>query len=197
VELKLVVKPHIGEGDTVRLEVNQQAEELAGENTLGPITSTRAQKTTIVARDDETVVLGGIMQDRLIESVSKTPVLGDIPLLGNLFRFTSKKKVKVNLLVYLTPHLVRDPSDVRRILERKEQERAKALEQLYGRVPGFEVSVDFTRKRGPVMAIGRALTTEAARPENGGQGNPGETVVTPVPLEVSTRLPHGVGAPLD
>ena len=107
VELKLVVKPHIGEGETVRLEVNQQAEELAGENTSGPITSTRAQKTTIVARDDETVVLGGIMQDRIIESVSKTPVLGDIPLLGNLFRFTSKKKVKVNLLVYLTPHLVR------------------------------------------------------------------------------------------
>ena len=179
VELKLIVKPHIGEGDTVRLDLNQQAEELAGENSLGPITSTRGQKTTIIARDEETVVLGGIMQDRVIESVSKTPVLGDIPLLGNLFRHTSKKKVKVNLLVFITPHLVRDPSDVRRILERKQEERARAMEQLYGRVPGFEVPVDFARKRGPLAALGRTLAVEAQRPENGGEGAPGETIVAP------------------
>ena len=53
---------------------------------LGPTTSKRSAKTTVVAKDQETVVIGGIMQDRTIESVSKVPILGDIPLLGHLFR---------------------------------------------------------------------------------------------------------------
>ncbi len=52
----------------------------------GPATSKRSAKTTVVAKDQETVVIGGIMQDRIVESVSKVPILGDIPLLGNLFR---------------------------------------------------------------------------------------------------------------
>ena len=102
----------------MRLEISQQAEELAGANSLGPITSTRGQKTAVVAQDEQTVVLGGIMQDRIIESSSKTPFLGDIPILGRLFRYDTKKKIKVNLLVFLTPHIIRGPEDFRRIMQR-------------------------------------------------------------------------------
>jgi len=105
--------------------------------------------------------------------------LGDLPLLGNLFRNTSKKKVKVNLLVFMTPHLVRDPGDVRRILERKQEERAKAMELLCGGTSNQAVPVDFSRKRGPVAAMTRALEAQARRPENGGAGAPGETIVAP------------------
>jgi general secretion pathway protein D len=179
VELKLIVKPHIGEGDHIRLEINQSAEELAGQNSLGPITSTRTQKTQVVARNEETVVLGGIMQDRVIESVSKTPFLGDIPLLGALFRYTSKKKTKVNLLVFLTPHIIRDASDFRRVLDRKMAERKKIMEQFYGDTPEYEAAIDYTRKPGPLAAMAQAIAREQERPENGGHGSASDAVIAP------------------
>ncbi len=180
VELRLTVKPHIGDGDDIRLEINQQAEELAGtSSSAGPITSTRSQKTSVVAKNEETLVLGGIMQDREIESVSKIPGLGDIPLIGQLFRHTTKTKTKVNLLVFLTPHIIHDSSDFKRLVERKLQERARVLDQFYGDRSELDRTIDFDRKPGPMAAISRALTREQRRPENGGRGEASDTVVEP------------------
>ncbi len=179
VELKLTVKPHIGDGENVRLEINQQAEELAGSNSLGPITSTRGQKTSVVAQDDETIVLGGIMQDRVVTSASKTPFLGDIPIIGRLFRYDTSTKTKVNLLVFLTPHIIRGPEDFRRIMKRKVDERRKVLEQAYGSPGSLPTAIDFTRKPGPLMAMQHAVQREKQRPENGGSGAPGERLVQP------------------
>ena len=180
VELKLTVKPHIGAGEDIRMEVNQTAEELAGGSTAaGPITSTRSQKTTVVAKNEETIVLGGIMQDREIEHVSKVPVLGDIPLIGQLFRKTEKTKTKVNLLVFLTPHIIYDTTDFKRLVERKMNERQRLIDEFYGERGELERSIDFGRKAGPVAAIARAITREKARPENGGQGGPDDTRVEP------------------
>ncbi|MBL8954706.1 MAG: type II secretion system protein GspD, partial [Myxococcaceae bacterium] len=178
IELKLNVKPHIGEGDNVRLDVNQSAEEVSGQNDLGPITSTRAQKTTIVARDSETVVLGGIMKDRIVEGVSKTPFLGDVPVIGRLFRHETKTKLKVNLLVFLTPHVIRTPADLQRLMHKKMEERKKLLQVTYG-VDDPRDPIDYARRPGPLMSMIRALRREEARPENGGEGAPGETVIVP------------------
>lgn len=181
VELKLTVKPHIGDGDDIRLEINQQAEELAGtSSSAGPITSTRSQKTTVVAKNEETLVLGGIMQDRDIDQVSKVPLLGDIPLIGQLFRTTTKKHSKVNLLVFLTPHIIRDASDFKRVVERKMQERARALEDLRGERAEPERMIDFGRKQGPLAALARAIAAEERKPEHGGEGDPNERHVEPV-----------------
>ena len=180
VELKLIVKPHIGAGEDIRLEVNQTAEELAGTSTsAGPITSTRSQKTTVVAKNEETIVLGGIMQERELEHVSKIPVLGDIPLIGQLFRSTSKTKTKVNLLVFLTPHIIYDTNDFKRLLERKMNERTSLIEQFYGERGELERTIDFDRKRGPMSALARVITREASKPENGGQGGPDDRRVEP------------------
>jgi general secretion pathway protein D len=180
VELKLTVKPHVGEGDEVRLEIDEQTEEIAStDRVLGPTTSTRGTKTTIVGQNHRTVVLGGIMQDRVVEAVSKTPILGDIPLFGNLFRNTTKKKAKVNLLLFLTPHIIRTRADFESISERKRQERQKLLEQFWGERGGGEPPLDFTHKLGPLAAIGSAIRYEENRPENGGCGNPGEHLVAP------------------
>ena len=79
-------------------------------------TSKRSAKTTVVAKDQETVVIGGIMQERVIESVSKVPILGDIPILGHLFREQSRRKVKTNLLLFLTPYIIRDQRDFLSVL---------------------------------------------------------------------------------
>ena len=161
VELKLTVKPHIGDGDDIRLEINQSAEELAGSTTsAGPITSTRTQKTSVVAKNEETLVLGGIMQDRELEQVSKTPLLGDIPLLGMLFRNTTKTKTKVNLVVLLTPHIVNSAADFKRLVARKLEERARLLENLAGGRSDFDRSVDYDKKPGPLAAAARIIDRE-------------------------------------
>lgn len=161
VELKLTVKPHIGDGDDIRLEINQSAEELAGSTTsAGPITSTRTQKTSVVAKNEETLVLGGIMQDRELEQVSKTPLLGDIPLLGMLFRNTTKTKTKVNLVVLLTPHIVNSAADFKRLVARKLEERARILENLAGGRSDFDRSVDYDKKPGPLAAAARIIDRE-------------------------------------
>jgi general secretion pathway protein D len=180
IELKLIVKPHIGAGEDIRMEINQAAEELAGtSSSAGPITSTRSQKTMVVAKNEETIVLGGIMQDREIDSVSKVPGLGDIPLIGNLFRSTKKMKAKVNLLVFLTPHIIYETSDFKRLMSRKMEERSRLIEEFYGERSEIERTIDFGRKPGPVAAIARAITREQARPENGGSGGPDDLRIEP------------------
>jgi len=190
VELKLTVKPHINKSDEVRMVINESTEEIASQDpVLGPTTSKRAAKTTVVAKDQETVVLGGIMQDRQIESVSKVPILGDIPILGHLFRETSRTKTKTNLLLFLTPYIIRDKTDFRRIFERKIQERQQFIEQFYGQVPGYEVAVDFSRKQGPIAKVNQVVERELQKVENGGPGLPGERIIRPDRLGPQPQAP--------
>ncbi|WP_225410656.1 type II secretion system secretin GspD [Stigmatella hybrida] len=180
VELKLTVKPQINESDFIRMVITEQTEEIASSDpVLGPTTSKRSAKTTVVAKDQETVVIGGIMQDRTIESVSKVPVLGDIPLLGHLFRETTRRKTKTNLLLFLTPYIIRNQSDFRTIFERKMKERQQFVEQFYGQVPGYQVPIDFSRKPGPLSRMNQTVLREQQKAENGGPGAAGERVITP------------------
>lgn len=180
VDLKLSVKPQINESDYVRLVITEQIEEIASKDPiLGPTTSKRTAKTTVVAKDQETVVIGGIMQDRLVESVSKVPLLGDIPVLGHLFRSQTRQKIKTNLLLFLTPYIIRDSSDFRRIFERKMKERQQFVEQFYGATTTYDVAIDFARKPGPVARMGQLLNKELRKVENGGPGGEGERIITP------------------
>lgn len=180
VDLKLSVKPQINNSDYVRLVITEQIEEIASKDPiLGPTTSKRTAKTTVVAKDQETVVIGGIMQDRLVESVSKVPLLGDIPVLGHLFRSQTRQKIKTNLLLFLTPYIIRDSSDFRRIFERKMKERQQFVEQFYGASTTYDVAIDFARKPGPLARMSQLLNKEMAKVENGGAGVEGERVITP------------------
>jgi general secretion pathway protein D len=112
VGITLKVVPHIGEGGAVRLEVEQEVSAVVpsaeGINSADLITNKRSIKTTILADDAQTIVLGGLIQDDVKRSVSKVPLLGDIPLLGHLFRASSNSKIKRNLLVFLRPTLLKD-----------------------------------------------------------------------------------------
>ncbi len=193
VELKLTVKPQINESDYIRLVINQQTEEIASSDpVLGPTTSRRSAKTTVIARDQETLVIGGIMQDRTLESVSKVPLLGDIPLLGHFFRDTTRRKTKTNLLLFLTPYIIRGPEDFRVIFERKMKERQQFVEQFYGQVPGYDVAVDFSRKPGPLSRMGQKVTQEENRAENGGPGTHGERIIAPAAPPASSSSPGAV-----
>ncbi|MES2917502.1 MAG: type II secretion system secretin GspD [Pseudomonadota bacterium] len=123
VGITLRVKPSIGEGGTVRLEIEQEVSAVlpstSGINSADLITSKRSIKTTVLADDGQTIVLGGLIRDDITKTVSKVPLLGDIPLLGYLFRSTGTSKTKQNLLVFLQPSLVRDSASAADMSQRQ------------------------------------------------------------------------------
>ena len=111
--LRLKVKPQINEGDAIRLDIEQSIDGIvggsAGQSDIR--TSQREIKTSVMVDDGKTLVLGGLIKDDLVETEQKVPLLGDIPLLGALFRYTSVKKVKTNLMVFLRPTILRTGKD--------------------------------------------------------------------------------------
>ena len=130
---KIKVTPHVNESNQVRLEIQQESSAAgAAVGALGAVPITKRQaNTTVVVQDQQTVVIGGLMRDEYTTSREKIPVLGDLPLLGALFRRTETVKRKANLLLILTPHVIRDQSDLRRIFERKMQERQEFLDRFF------------------------------------------------------------------
>jgi len=153
----LRITPHINESDEIRLEIEEEISEAEAstEGSLGVRTiNKRTAKTQMVVRDQQTVVIGGLMRDTTINEETKVPVLGDIPLLGVLFRQTRVRTEKRNLLLFLTPYIIRDASDLRAIYERKMRERQEFIDRYF--VFGdqdYEPHVDYTRTRGLVMEI--------------------------------------------
>ena len=110
---KLVVTPQINEGDSVLLNIEQEVSSVAqtqaaGTANLGPTFDTRTVKNAVLVKSGETVVLGGLMDEQTKEKVSKVPLLGDIPVLGYLFRSTSNTTAKRNLMVFIRPTILRD-----------------------------------------------------------------------------------------
>lgn len=111
VGLTLKIKPQISEGGLVRLQLYQEAssvQENTLSNTAGPSTNKRSIETTVIVDDGATIVIGGLIQDNAGSGEDKVPVLGDIPLLGSLFRYESRKRSKTNLMVFLRPQIIRD-----------------------------------------------------------------------------------------
>jgi general secretion pathway protein D len=97
-----------------------------------PIINTRVARTSVMVKDGETVVIGGFMRDRIEEIVTGLPVLKDLPVLGHLFRRTEKAKSRTELMVFLTPRIVRTPDELRKLLEeeRKRSKYAPPLDQM-------------------------------------------------------------------
>jgi general secretion pathway protein D len=137
--VNLRVTPQITEGDSLRLEIFQEitaiAVGLTASQALGdpaqvgvPLTS-RQIENTVVVKDGETVVIGGLLSDDYQDQESKIPFLGDIPILGWAFKSTDRTLRKINLLVFLTPHIIRSPEDLEFETIRKREEFAKASEE--------------------------------------------------------------------
>jgi general secretion pathway protein D len=132
VSLKMQIKPQINAGDRVKLEVDLELSEIASQNQeLGPTTTKRRIKTVIRVSDKQTIVLGGLMRNKTTLGESKVPILGDIPVLGALFRFRNKVVEKRNLLIFMTPHIIYRPQDFQRIFLQKLKERQEFFKIYY------------------------------------------------------------------
>ncbi len=105
--LSLRVRPTISEGGTVKMAIYQETSNIQQSTASGLITSKRSIDTNVLVDDGQIIVLGGLIEDTLTDSVERVPGLGNIPLLGYLFRYQSKRRTKTNLMVFLRPTVVR------------------------------------------------------------------------------------------
>ncbi len=129
----LKITPQISESDTVKLEISQEITNVvATDENLGPTLTKRSVETVVVAHDKQTVVIGGLIDDRLSMTTNKVPLIGDVPILGQLFKNKTTLKEKTNIIVFITPYIIREKADYLSILKRKIEERNVFIEHNYG-----------------------------------------------------------------
>lgn len=122
----LKITPHVTEDRLVRMTINlevttiNQAATLTTSSTL-PVTNKRTVDTTVIVKDSQTVVIGGLIDDTTTVNENKVPVLGDIPLLGWLFRNKSDNNTKTNLYIFITPRVIRGPEEANQIFRGKKE----------------------------------------------------------------------------
>ena len=123
VGLELVVTPHVHNDSAVRLEIAQEISNVitapAGQAFADVVTSKRSIETTVLAEDQQTIVLGGLIQDDVTENRSKVPLLGDVPLLGKLFQARQNSRTKTNLLFFLRPTVLRTGEEAQEVTDDK------------------------------------------------------------------------------
>ncbi len=126
VGLTLSFTPQINDEDYIKLKLSQETSNVisttSGTNSNAPTTSNRTVSTTIMVKNNATVAIGGILQDNSQITTSSVPCLGDIPLLGALFRSNKNTKDKTNLMIFLTPRIIRENEDLEIQSRRKAQE---------------------------------------------------------------------------
>ncbi len=133
----LRLTPQVNESDWVTLDVYQEISEVkegsASDSGGGPTTTKRSAETHVSVRSNQTIVIGGLMQEVETETETKVPILGDIPLIGALFRNKLKTKRKTNLLIFLTPHVIDGAEDLQEVYRIKMLQREEFMRRFYGK----------------------------------------------------------------
>lgn len=131
----LKITPQISENDTVRLTISQEITDVieSADTTLGPTLDKKLVETVVLAKNKQTIVIGGLIDDKATVSTEKVPLLGDIPVLGTLFRNRLTAKKKSNLIVFITPYIIRERKDYLAVLKKKIEERNSFIDMNYGR----------------------------------------------------------------
>jgi general secretion pathway protein D len=141
VGIKLKVVPQINEGDSVQLQIEQEVSNVLGANGAVDVRFAKRQlNTSVIVQDGQMLVLGGLIDERALESESKVPFLGDIPVLGHLFKSTSTQVEKKNLMVFIKPTIIRDGMTADGITQRKYN--FIRAEQLYKSEQGLKLMAD-------------------------------------------------------
>ncbi|MEZ9041644.1 MULTISPECIES: type II secretion system secretin GspD [Vibrio] len=141
VGIKLKVVPQINEGDSVQLQIEQEVSNVLGANGAVDVRFAKRQlNTSVIVQDGQMLVLGGLIDERALESESKVPFLGDIPVLGHLFKSTSTQVEKKNLMVFIKPTIIRDGMTADGITQRKYN--FIRAEQLYKSEQGLKLMDD-------------------------------------------------------
>lgn len=147
VATKLSITPHINQSDVLRLEIQTEVVRIKDAG-LTPTTFNRTAETTVILDDNSTVVIGGIIGQDATESNFKVPILGDIPVLGWLFKTHTNTNRKTNMFIFITPRIVRNPAEIAAVTLQKEDEMELVLpavkQELY-KEENLEHSMTLTR----------------------------------------------------
>ena len=173
--IKLTVTPFISpDSEMVRMSVDQQVRDIANVNiTASALADTsialneRSIKTNVVVKNGNTIVLGGLIRDQVEDVVRKVPLLGDIPIIGWLFKSKTSNKVKNNLLVFITPKIMRNPESAEQILSKTLDERVDFIQENLGGRDPFGREMDEIR---PSRAKNGSGTTKDVIDETLGEG---------------------------
>jgi general secretion pathway protein D len=201
---KVKIVPHLNDSDEVRLEVTEEISDTAGLPPVGTLGvqpfSKRTAQTQLVVKDQQTVVIGGLVRNHVARTDTKIPLLGDIPVLGVLFRSSQNTLEKTNLILVLTPYIVREQSDLRTVFERKMQERQEFLDHyfVFSDQTDYEAPKDYSRMNGLLRDIRQSFQQveeqrrleDVLRPHGMRVHEPGQ------PLELPTTIgPGATSAP--
>jgi general secretion pathway protein D len=155
---KIKVKPHLNDSNEVRLDITEEISEVganvggtSGAFQIGKRTAT----TKLVVADQQTIVIGGLIRNVVGRSEEKVPLLGDIPVLGALFRRRTNQNEKRNLILVMTPYIIRSQGDLRTVFERKMQERQEYLDRyfVFSESTDYKPPKDWSRTNGLVEDI--------------------------------------------
>ncbi len=156
-QIKLI--PHISKDRFVRLEIEQKIDQLVGVSLsditgpLTPATLKRETSTVVSVKDGHTVVISGMISDTYTTQESKIPILGDIPLVGLLARFQKQSVGKINLMIFITPHIVRNPAELAMVTQRTRDRGEEFIKESHGRTPRFLDRFIQTSKDEPVKKM--------------------------------------------
>lgn len=212
--LTLEITPQISEGDAVRMEIHQKLENFVGEPdpATGAAPKTKREITTaVMALNGQTVVLGGLMEDKTTHTKAKVPLLGDIPLLGFLFRNNSSSTTKSNLLVFVTPHVIKDPSDFGDVTKAKIEQRNNFIESNFGKRQQKQIYETISAHRADLLAyspqlnsnprgVGEVAPSASSGPSTSAsplpyQPAPTAPLPSPMPTPMPSSLPPASSAP--
>ena len=131
--IQMEITPHISKGSMVRLEISTEVSNITAIDPTNPgfvTTRKRQANTTVVVESGQMVVIGGLIRDDRTDQSNRVPCLGNIPGLGWLFKTYSGSKNKTNLLVFITPHIIRSPEDLEKATAKKKQEAEESSKKL-------------------------------------------------------------------
>jgi general secretion pathway protein D len=192
---KIKITPHLNESDEVRLEVNEEISDVTGQQPIGTLGvvpfAKRTAQTQLIVKDQQSVVIGGLMRNRIARTDTKIPLLGDIPVLGALFRSRTTGMQKSNLILVLTPYIIREQADLRTVFERKMQERQEFLDHyfVFSDQTAYEPPKDYSRTNGLLEDIRQSFAEideqrridELTRPREVRTHEPGQPLELPAP----------------
>jgi len=186
VGLTLRVKPQINENGTVKMAIYQEVSSVdasTATNTNGPTTNKRAIESNVLVDDGSIVVLGGLLSDDYSLGQDKVPVLGDVPVLGALFRNETRSRKKTNLMVFLRPTVVRDSASSDSLA----QDRYEAIRALQMNIQPADSTIMQGVNAAPVLPPLRSVEPRAAAREEGIRG----TTLIPPPMPPAVTAPSG------
>lgn len=154
VGIKLTIKPQISEGGTVKLAIYQEVSKVTASGTSGPTTSQRSISTNVLVDDGDIIALGGLIDNTTTGGIEKIPLLGDIPFLGNLFKYQTKTIDKKNLMVFIRPTVIRTAEQANKVsLDRYDYLKAQYIQSTENGESDFPIKFDKGNLMTPTSTI--------------------------------------------